>query len=439
MKKQINLKQKIGIFDAIKSRRVNLRIIPIETIYSTVLTFLWNFFFYSFFFLTVIAPQFENQKSEAYMWYAIIPMTIEIGLILFMYSWHRIGLRRLGTSFPDSWFYAFIGSLIYCLSYSVLFYFYKCYRFSIIYLFAPIIVSVMHNSKKWIVSTAVLSASFSGLFSSDILDVPKWQYIDIPNWANSLYAIETTAYLAIITVLLFMIRQAADSANEAKVAKEQAKSAFLANMSHELRTPLNAVVGFNQMILDASHEKEVLAYAEKIRESGNKLTSILDSVFDYSEKEIAGSIVASTNEDNKITDEMIHNFTAEGAHILAVDDVSINLTIFKGLLKETKLNIDTAMNAEEAISLVKDNHYDMIFMDYMMPVIDGLEALKQMKQGGYVSDFTPVVVFTANAVSDSNEKYVALGFSDFLAKPLTEKSLKSMLIKYLPDNLKKYE
>lgn len=129
-------------------------------------------------------------------------------------------------------------------------------------------------------------------------------------------------------------------------------------------------------------------------------------------------------------------FEAPDARVLLADDMQMNLKVFAGLLKETKIQIDTAINGAEAYSLIKNKHYDVIFLDHMMPVMDGVETFRQMKNltdGPNLK--TPVIMLTANAVSDAKLRYMNEGFADYMAKPIREEILLSTLKKYLPKNL----
>ena len=127
------------------------------------------------------------------------------------------------------------------------------------------------------------------------------------------------------------------------------------------------------------------------------------------------------------------SFTAEDAHILVVDDVKVNLTIVKSLLKNTRINIDTADSGEEALRLVRENEYDVILLDHLMPEMDGPETLKRMNEmEGNRSAGTPVISLTANAVKGAKEEYLSAGYKDYLSKPIDVKELEDMLFYYLP-------
>ena len=126
-------------------------------------------------------------------------------------------------------------------------------------------------------------------------------------------------------------------------------------------------------------------------------------------------------------------FTAPNARLLVIDDTAVNLSVFKNLLKQTKVQIDTAINGDEGIVLYKKNCYDVIFLDHMMPDKDGIETLREMKAiADNPNSKTPVVCLTANAISGMREKYINAGFDDYIAKPIDPQKLENLLIEYIP-------
>lgn len=131
--------------------------------------------------------------------------------------------------------------------------------------------------------------------------------------------------------------------------------------------------------------------------------------------------------------QLVH---APKAHILSVDDNMVNLKVFEGLLRKTEIQITKAKSGMEAVELAKTTKYDLIFMDHMMPQMDGIEALQiiRSQEDGKNHD-TPVVVLTANAIKGSYEKYMEAGFCDACFKPTTQSDLNEKLIKYLPKEL----
>lgn len=127
--------------------------------------------------------------------------------------------------------------------------------------------------------------------------------------------------------------------------------------------------------------------------------------------------------------------TAPEADILVVDDVRMNLMVVKKLLRETKVRIDTASSGPEALDLTLKKRYDVIFMDHLMPEMDGLECLKCIRNQteGLCRD-VPVIVLTANVGGENNELYNKAGFDEILAKPVSGNSLEETLIKFIPRN-----
>ncbi|MGN0312028.1 MAG: response regulator [Lachnospiraceae bacterium] len=129
-------------------------------------------------------------------------------------------------------------------------------------------------------------------------------------------------------------------------------------------------------------------------------------------------------------------FVAPDALILVVDDAEMNLKVMTGLLKKTRIQIDTAKSGMECLQYVKEKRYDLIFLDHMMPEMDGIETLQQMKGlSGNKNTDTPVIMLTANATRDAREEYIRLGFTDYLSKPFKEERLQEMLKTYLAENL----
>lgn len=126
-------------------------------------------------------------------------------------------------------------------------------------------------------------------------------------------------------------------------------------------------------------------------------------------------------------------FTAKDAHVLVVDDNPMNLIVFQNLLKQTKLNIDTAESGDEALSLASNKKYDIMFFDHMMPGKDGIETLRELKEQAENPNLsTTVVCLTANAISGAREQYITEGFDDYLTKPIDYNKLEDMFIRYLP-------
>ena len=132
--------------------------------------------------------------------------------------------------------------------------------------------------------------------------------------------------------------------------------------------------------------------------------------------------------------------TAPDAKILIVDDNDMNRKVFKNLLKDTHVQISEAASGQECLDLVSVTAFDMIFMDYMMPEMDGVQTLKNMKSmPDNLSAAAPVIVLTANAVAGAKEFYEEAGFDGFLSKPVSPKKLEHTLFSMLDKKLIKEE
>ena len=127
-------------------------------------------------------------------------------------------------------------------------------------------------------------------------------------------------------------------------------------------------------------------------------------------------------------------FYAPKARILAVDDNRMNLDYVCEALKDTGVCVDTAQNGEEALSLLRKNSYHMVLLDHIMPILDGMETLKII-QDEHICDDIPVIAITANAAIGEKENYISAGFTDYMAKPVNGRQLKTLILKYLPKDL----
>lgn len=116
--------------------------------------------------------------------------------------------------------------------------------------------------------------------------------------------------------------------------------------------------------------------------------------------------------------------------ILVVDDVPINVMILENLLKDTELEVDSAFSGETAIEKLKENRYDLIFLDHMMAEMDGIETLKRIKEE-HLADGTYCIVLTANAFPEARKTYLDAGFDDYLVKPMSGEDLYEIIRKYL--------
>ena len=125
-------------------------------------------------------------------------------------------------------------------------------------------------------------------------------------------------------------------------------------------------------------------------------------------------------------------FIAPDISILLVDDNAMNRKVFCKLLKHTQMQIDEADNGFTCLEMVKKKHYDLIFLDHMMPELDGVETFSYMQsmQENLCKD-TPVIVLTANAIIGAKEQYLKIGFRDYLSKPIDPRLLENLIVEQL--------
>ena len=136
-------------------------------------------------------------------------------------------------------------------------------------------------------------------------------------------------------------------------------------------------------------------------------------------------------------DDMDLDFVAPDANILIVDDNAINLTVAEGLLKPLQMKIDTALSGKEAIDKISEKQYDMIFMDHMMPELDGVETTHIIRRLHPEYDMVPIIALTANVVEETRFMFLSEGMNDFVAKPIELRMIISVIKRWLPsDKLK---
>ena len=126
------------------------------------------------------------------------------------------------------------------------------------------------------------------------------------------------------------------------------------------------------------------------------------------------------------------NLSAPEARILVVDDVDINLYVAEALLEEYGIRATLAASGEEAVALAKETAFDLIFMDHMMPGMNGIDTALALRALGGANETVPVIMLTANVVAEAQSMYALAGMNDFLAKPIEPAKLTTILHKWLP-------
>lgn len=127
-------------------------------------------------------------------------------------------------------------------------------------------------------------------------------------------------------------------------------------------------------------------------------------------------------------------YVAPDARVLVVDDNEMNRKVFGNLLKQTQIQVYEAESGIACLEMVKQHVFHMIFLDHMMPEMDGIETLHAMQKQRLCGD-VPVIMLTANAITGAKEQYLREGFHDFLTKPIMPDKLDNMILQYLPKEL----
>ena len=143
--------------------------------------------------------------------------------------------------------------------------------------------------------------------------------------------------------------------------------------------------------------------------------------------------------DNKNNASHASGISAPDAKVLVVDDNAVNLKVAAGLLNISKIKADTASNGMRAVEMVQSKDYDLVFMDHMMPHMDGVDTTIAIRGLGEKYAKLPIVALTANAVGGVREMFKAEGLDDFLAKPIEISKLNAILKKWLPEDKQKLQ
>jgi CheY-like chemotaxis protein len=121
------------------------------------------------------------------------------------------------------------------------------------------------------------------------------------------------------------------------------------------------------------------------------------------------------------------------ARLLVVDDIDINLMIAEDILLAYGADVDTADSGPQSVEMIKENEYDMVFMDHMMPEMDGVDVTKIIRVlPGEKYQKLPIIALTANVVGDVRDMFIKSGMNDFLSKPMEKVEMERVLREWLP-------
>lgn len=163
--------------------------------------------------------------------------------------------------------------------------------------------------------------------------------------------------------------------------------------------------------------------------------SIVQRIREYVEigKEISDALQCRQYSSMENRNKQIEIIPRPEAKILIVDDTKVNLMVASGLMKRYEMEIDTALSGREAIEMVQKKDYDIVFMDHMMPEMDGMDTTKEIRKLGGKYENLTIIALTANAIGGTKEMFLREGLQDYLAKPIEQKQLDDILNKWLTE------
>lgn len=165
---------------------------------------------------------------------------------------------------------------------------------------------------------------------------------------------------------------------------------------------------------------------------GSRATVIPKPVFTL---DVINYLIATA--DGVVEDTVDYSVDYSDKLVLVVDDDDMNLMVARGILNQMGIPCETVNSGEGAINMCRAKDYNIVFMDYMMPEMNGIKAMKTIREirSGYYKR-VPIVVLTANAVSSAREEFMSEGFDDFMTKPIETAPLKRIIDKYLKTEVK---
>lgn len=330
----------------------------------------------------------------------------------------------------------FIISAMYLFTYCAGFFFLRKFEMSFLLLVMPLVMMVLRGSKNYPVALSILVAVYviTRLMPVYIFGEPRE---DIPFEANVLFGIWV---IVATTYLLALTKNSAVYSYKKKEEEELKQNAFakqLSKMSHDVRTPIHSIRGMSEMILRNNVSERTGRDIVVIREAAEDILSTLDKTLESSRIELSGVSDRPAPEDtNETADNGADTYLyAPKAHVLAVDDSILNLNVIRALLRRTGISLDCALSGQEALKLVSYNYYDVILLDHMMPDMDGIETIHNIRSNPGANEETPIIVITANDIAGARGMYRREGFADCVRKPISGEELEAVLEKYLPPHL----
>jgi len=196
------------------------------------------------------------------------------------------------------------------------------------------------------------------------------------------------------------------------------KSSEIIHISHQMRTSLSGLLGFTHFLRASELDEEQQEFLSIIDTSSNELLTLVNGIIDMTPKPSESK--AKEKKEAAKNDKLIVAVKNTIPRLLVVDDNDINKRLLAKVLENENLEVSYASNGQEAVDLRKAENFDIIFMDIQMPVMDGVEASKEIRSYESIESLVPVpiIALTANTGKDDRESYLAAGMNDYMAKPI---------------------
>lgn len=371
-------------------------------------------------------------------WYVLNPLILNM-CVFIVASVIFIRLRALKAEADKrTAVYELTIELLYMLACCGGYFFLRKFEMSFLLLVMPLVMLVLRRNSNFkaalVFLTAVyLIAQFAPVY---ILGEPRER---IPYEANVLFGLWIIAAIMYLLVLTKHSTAYSYMKKEEEELKQNAFDKQLYEMSHDVRTPIHSIEGMSEMILRNNVSERTGRDIVIIREAASDILSALDKALESSRIEMTGDKsqpLKYNEEENIINDNALGTcLYAPKAQVLVVDDSQLNLNAIRALLDRTGIKLDCALSGQEALKLVSYNYYDVIMLDHMMPDMDGIETIHNIKRNPGANMDTPVIVITANDIRDAMGLYRREGFADCVQKPISGDELEAVLEKYLPSHL----
>lgn len=262
----------------------NTRIISIDVVRIFLGVLVINLIVYGLMWNLGLKPLIDS-SAKAIRLFVTVPVSLELICLILNVIWWMVGERTLNTTFPDSYLYIFVGSLIYALEYGIMVYYMGTFPASIFYMLFPIIGATIYRSWKWLATTATLVGIELVLMQVFPDKIERLMIKNIPTWVNVWFSLHMILLASALSLAVYFLRSNADKRVWEYEARSKARREFIFNMSHEIRTPVTTIMGMDELILREAENEQINEYAANIQSSCKSLLGFLNDILDYSKIE----------------------------------------------------------------------------------------------------------------------------------------------------------